>query len=97
MEFQKPLYERVLSAVERYGYGLTLAAAILWFARTDIILPMVESHKKLLDQIAESYQILAKSQENMSESIHQQELLLREIAQTHSELLSRVQLASRQE
>jgi len=53
------LYERVLAAVERYGYGLSLAAAILWFARVDVLIPMVEGHRDMLHSISEAYERLA--------------------------------------
>lgn len=46
------VYEAALRAVERYGFGLVMASAVLWFARVDIILPMVAAHQTFLHEIA---------------------------------------------
>lgn len=85
MPTEPNVYERILAAVERYGYGLTLAAAVLWFARTDIILPMVSAHRELLTQISESYRALVFSQEELDESIRRNAALLEQLleAQKH--------------
>jgi hypothetical protein len=42
------VYETALKMVERYGFGLALATAVLWFVRVDIVIPMVESHQQFL-------------------------------------------------
>ena len=39
------VYETALRMIERYGFGLVLATAILWFVRTDLVLPMVYAHR----------------------------------------------------
>lgn len=42
------VYETALKMVERYGFGLALATAVLWFVRVDIVIPMVEAHQQFL-------------------------------------------------
>lgn len=46
------VYETALRVLERYGFGFVLCTAVLWFARTDIILPMVDAHQEFLHEIA---------------------------------------------
>lgn len=65
-------YERVLRAMERYGFGITLSIAILWFARTDIILPMVESHRVFLNELATSNREMARTQAEISRAMNDQ-------------------------
>lgn len=72
------VYERVLSAVERYGYGLTLAASILWFARVDVLIPMVESHREMLRSISEAYERLADNNDERLKELHEIRRLLEE-------------------
>lgn len=66
---ENAIYERVLSAVERYGYGLTLAAAVLWFARVDVLIPMVQSHRAMLESISTAYERLADQNEARLEDL----------------------------
>jgi hypothetical protein len=46
------VYETALRMLERYGFGLVLATAILWFVRTDVVLPMVSAHQQFLQEMA---------------------------------------------
>lgn len=46
------VYEAALRVLERYGFGFVLCTVVLWFARTDIILPMVAAHQEFLHEIA---------------------------------------------
>jgi hypothetical protein len=46
------VYETALRMLERYGFGLVLATAILWFVRTDLVLPMVSAHQQFLQEMA---------------------------------------------
>jgi hypothetical protein len=46
------VYEAVLRMAERYGFGIMLATAVLWFVRTDLVLPMVEAHQSFLREMA---------------------------------------------
>lgn len=48
------VYEAGLRALERYGFGIVLASAVLWFMRIDIVLPMVESHREFLREMADT-------------------------------------------
>lgn len=41
-----------ISLLERYGFGLALASAVLWFVRTDIVVPMVTAHAAFLQEMA---------------------------------------------
>jgi len=54
-------YERVLRAVERYGFGLVLAAAVLWFVRVDLVLPLVDAHSKFLDTMTQTQREIAQA------------------------------------
>lgn len=66
------IYERFLGAMERYGYGIALATAILWFARTDIIVPMVEAHGKFLEELTVSTRELSRTQLEISRLVEEQ-------------------------
>lgn len=48
-----------LSLLERYGFGLALAAAVLWFVRTDIVVPMVAAHSQFLREVSEAQRDIA--------------------------------------
>lgn len=63
------VYEAALRMLERYGFGLVLATAILWFVRTDLVLPMVEAHREFLRE-------MAGTQRDISEAIQEQTRLL---------------------
>lgn len=63
------VYEAALRMLERYGFGLVLATAILWFVRTDIVLPMVDAHKSFLRE-------MAATQHDISRAIQEQTRLL---------------------
>lgn len=63
------VYEAGLRMLERYGFGLVLATAILWFVRTDIVLPMVDAHKSFLRE-------MAATQHDISRAIQEQTRLL---------------------
>ena len=66
------MYERFLRALERYGFGIALATAILWFARTDIIVPMVDAHGKFLEELTISNREIAKTQGEISRLVAEQ-------------------------
>lgn len=66
------IYERFLAALERYGFGICLATAILWFARTDIIVPMVEAHGQFLEELTISNREIAKTQTEISRIVEEQ-------------------------
>lgn len=63
------MYETALRLLERYGFGLVLASAILWFVRTDIVLPMVACHQQFLRE-------MAATQHDISRAIQEQTRLL---------------------
>jgi hypothetical protein len=63
------VYETALRMVERYGFGLILATAVLWFVRTDLVLPMVESHQEFLIE-------MSKTQREITAAIREQTQLL---------------------
>lgn len=48
-----------LSLLERYGFGLALAAAVLWFVRVDIVVPMVAAHQSFLKEVSEAQRDIA--------------------------------------
>jgi len=55
------LYEAAFRLAEKYGFGLLLSTAILYSVRTDIVLPMVQSHQEFLRQIASTQADLSKT------------------------------------
>lgn len=63
------VYETALRLVERYGFGLILCTAVLWFLRVDIVIPMVETHQEFLRNISDT-------QKEISEAVHEQTKLL---------------------
>lgn len=63
------VYEAFLRAMERYGFGIVLATAILWFVRTDIVLPMVQAHREFLHE-------MSHTQHEISRAIQEQTRLL---------------------
>ena len=72
-------WDRVFATIERYGYGLSLAAALLWFARVDIIVPMVASHTMFLETMAETNKTLADSQAEIARNVAANTRLLLEL------------------
>lgn len=77
------VYERILAAVERYGYGLSLAAAILWFARVDVLIPMVESHRSMLQSISMAYDRLAEADEQRLRELIEIRGILEDLDRNH--------------
>lgn len=63
------VYETFLRALERYGFGIVLATAILWFVRTDLVIPMVKAHESFLHE-------MARTQREISMAIAEQTRLL---------------------
>lgn len=63
------VYEAFLRALERYGFGIMLATAVLWFVRTDLVLPMVDAHRAFLHE-------MATTQRDISRAIQEQTRLL---------------------
>lgn len=66
-------------AVEKYGYGLSLAAALLWFARVDVIVPLVGAHSAFLQDMADAHKELAESHANIAECVRRNSAALAEI------------------
>lgn len=66
----------MLRALERYGYGLTLAAAVLWFVRADIIKPMVSTHQQFVTAATSSQQEIISLQREQREMLSRQTRML---------------------
>ena len=43
--------ESVLKAVERFGLPLVMLAAILWWAKNDVVMPLLNAHFEVVEQI----------------------------------------------
>ena len=43
--------ESVLKAVERFGLPLVMLAAILWWAKNDVVMPLLNAHFEGVEQI----------------------------------------------
>lgn len=63
------VYEAFMRVLERHGFGLVLATAILWFVRTDLVLPMVQAHQEFLKE-------MAGTQKEITQAIKEQTRLL---------------------
>lgn len=63
------VYEAALRMLERYGFGLVLATAMLWFVRTDLVIPMVDAHKSFLRE-------MSATQHDISRAIQEQTRLI---------------------
>jgi hypothetical protein len=61
--------DTLLSILKDYGFATVLAVALLWVGRQDIILPMVESHREFLRDVADT-------QKEISQAISEQTRLL---------------------
>lgn len=66
------VYDAALRMLERYGFGLVLCTAVLWFARVDIILPMVAAHREFLHE-------MTVTQREISTAVRDQTRLLHEL------------------
>lgn len=75
------IYERFMRALERYGWPVILSSAVLWFARTDLIIPMVEAHTHFLEELTASNREMAKTQVEISRLVEDQARTLE--VQTH--------------
>lgn len=61
-----------ITLLERYGFGLALASAVLWFVRTDIVVPMVTAHAIFL-------QDMSAAQKDIGAALREQAELLRQL------------------
>jgi len=43
--------EGVLKVVERFGLPLVMLAAILWWAKNDVVMPLLSAHFEVVEQI----------------------------------------------
>ena len=43
--------EGLFKAVERFGLPLVMLAAILWWAKNDVIMPLLNAHFEVVEQI----------------------------------------------
>lgn len=61
-----------ITLLERYGFGLALASAVLWFVRTDIVVPMVTAHAMFLQE-------MAAAQKDIGAALKEQADILKEL------------------
>lgn len=66
------VYERVMRAMERFGWPVILSAAVLYFARQDVILPMVQAHTQFLEELTHSNREIARTQTEISRLVEDQ-------------------------
>lgn len=66
-----------LSLLERYGFGLALAAAVLWFVRVDIVVPMVAAHQAFLKEVSEA-------QRDIAAAMREQTMILQDLRRVAS-------------
>lgn len=53
--------DTVLGILRDYGFSTLVACALLYVARQDIIVPMVESHRTFLRDVAETQREISKA------------------------------------
>ena len=75
-------WDQFLKAVEKYGVGMTMAFVVLWFMRTDLILPMVESHKAFLQDVSQSQKEISISIKDMTQVVDRNADTVQELATT---------------
>jgi len=61
--------ETFFAIIERWGFPTLVAVAFGWVLRQDVLLPLVESHQKFVEQ-------LGATQKDISEAIREQTRLL---------------------
>lgn len=61
--------ETLFSIIERWGFPTLVAIAFGWVLRQDVLLPLVDSHQKFVEQ-------LGSTQQDISEAIREQTRLL---------------------
>lgn len=64
------LYETALRLAERYGFGTVLSMAILWFVRTDLVLPIVASHQAFLTEMASTQREITQAVREQTELLY---------------------------
>jgi hypothetical protein len=53
--------ETVLGILEKYGFSTLVACALMYVARQDIILPMVDAHRSFLKELSETQHDISKA------------------------------------
>ena len=61
--------DTLYTVLERWGFPTLVAIAFGWVLRQDVLLPLVESHQKFVEQ-------LGSTQQDISEAIREQTRLL---------------------
>jgi len=61
--------DAIFSIIERWGFPTLVAIAFGWVLRQDVLLPLVESHQKFVQQLGET-------QQEISSAIREQTRLL---------------------
>lgn len=53
--------DTIVEVIRQYGFATAVACALLYTARTDVLIPMVESHREFLKQLAETQHEISKA------------------------------------
>lgn len=53
--------ETLFSIIERWGFPTLVAIAFGWVLRQDVLLPLVESHQKFVDQLGDTQQEITQA------------------------------------
>jgi hypothetical protein len=53
--------DAIFSIIERWGFPTLVAIAFGWVLRQDVLLPLVESHQKFVQQLGETQQDISKA------------------------------------
>lgn len=53
--------ETLFSIIERWGFPTLVAIAFGWVLRQDVLLPLVESHQKFVEQLGDTQQEITQA------------------------------------
>lgn len=65
------VWDVLLRVGEKYGFGCLLSLAILWFVRTDLVLPIVASHQAFLQEMVATQRELARTLQEQTRLLYQ--------------------------
>jgi hypothetical protein len=56
--------------IERWGFPVMAAVALMWFVRADIVVPMVEAHTKFLDEMTVTQRELVQAMQEQTRLLY---------------------------
>lgn len=62
-------YEIIYKAVERFGIQAVLLFVVLWWARTDIVQPLLDAHFDFIDRITDAHEKTTTQLQDLSNKL----------------------------